>query len=290
MGPQEAKFVGCILGAAIGDALGLPFVGQTPEQIAAAGPIRDFVPPQGVSSVVVPVAELGDLEVGEALLAGQWTENTQLLMALAETLIEEGGVLIPEAWGHKLVRWVNDAPRMPDVSTLQAALQLRTGGVFWDESADPEGADSGPAARVAPIGLLYAGDALLRRRNAVTLAQVTHGDPDAQAAAMAVSEAIAQLLPILPGDMASWDGGAFLAALAETVASASPAYAEFARCLQLAETLLHDGVDRPAAIRLLGVSGWSRETIPCVLYCVASHRGDLETLLTDTIAQIGRAH
>src|SRR5689334_21161858 len=121
------------------------------------------------------------------MVDGKLRKHTLLLLALGETLIEEGRLRLPESRGPKLVRWVNDAPRLPDVSTLQAALQLRRGGVFWHESADPEGADCGPAARVAPAALLYADDPILRRRNAVLQAQVTHGSPDAQAAALAVA-------------------------------------------------------------------------------------------------------
>lgn len=284
-----SKYRGCLLGAAIGDALGMGFAGLSREEIVSRNGGNEFAAGSGATSLIVPVGDLGESEAGEPLQPGQWTEDTQLMLALAATLIEEGGVFVPEAWSHSLVRWVNAEPRLPGISTLQAALQLRTGGVFWDEAADPEGAGCGPAARVAPIALLYAGDPVLRRRYAVMQAQVTHGHPDAHAAALAMAEAIALLLPTTPTASAERGGPFLLTTLAQTVASTDASYTTFARCLELAATLLEDGVDRATAVRVLGVSGWSREAVPCALYLLASAPADPEALLRDSVRLTGGA-
>ena len=289
MAIQEEKFIGCLLGGAIGDALGMPWEGKTRAEIAAAGPQRDFAPATQTAPLLLPLAEQGEAELGDLLGPGQWTDDTQLMLALAETLVEEGGLFVPEAWAHKLVRWINGEPRAPGVSTLQAALQLRTGGVEWDEAADPEGAGCGPAARVAPVGLFYADDPALRRYAAITQAQVTHGHPDAHAAALAVAEAVALALPLSAAELGERGGEAFLGALAERVRAESPAYAEFTRCLQLAQALLADDVETEAAIRVLGVSAWSREAVPCALYCVARAPADFETLLLNAVNLTGGA-
>jgi ADP-ribosylglycohydrolase len=278
------KYTGCLLGAAIGDALSTPFTGMTVEGIAESGCVGQFQPARESRSFLIPIGEIAEAELGDRLIAGQWTEDVQLLLALADALIDENGAFIPEAWAHGLVRWLNGEPRSPGVSTLQAAIQLRTSGVLWDEAADPEGAGCGAAARVAPVALLFPTNAKERGIVAVTQAQVTHEHPDAQAAALAVAEAIALVLPLDVSDLAQWDGSAFLAELIARVAAHSPHFAEFARCLVLARTLLEDGVELATAVRVLGTSGWSREAVPCALFCVAHSPQNFEALLLQVVA------
>ncbi|HLV82031.1 MAG TPA: ADP-ribosylglycohydrolase family protein [Chthonomonadaceae bacterium] len=291
MATEEERFAGCLLGAAIGDALGMGVAGCAREEIASLGGCRDFAPSRGAASINVPLGEIADSEVGDLLQLGQWTDDTQLLLALAESLIEEGGLFVPEAWAHKIVRWLNLGPRTPDISTVEAALQLRTGAVLWDEAADPDGASSSPAARVAPIGLFFS-DPVERRRAAVLQAQVTHGRPEAQAGALAVAEAVAMAIGKGTGNREQGteaEGAAFLGKIAEVVADESPDFGEFARCLRLAQTLLEDEVEMETAIRVLGVSDWAREAVPCALYCTASAPADFETALLQTINRTGGA-
>lgn len=280
-----SKYTGCLLGAAIGDALAAPFTGLTGEEIEAIGQAGEFLPAREACSFLIPLGELGEAEIGDRLAAGQWTEDMQLMLALAEALIAENGAFIPEAWAHSLVRWINGEPRSPGVSTLQTAIQLRTGGVMWDEAADPEGAGCGAAARVAPVALLFAAKAEQRGLVAITQAQVTHEHPDAQAAAFAMAEAITLLLPLDVADLAGWDGFAFLTELIVRVEARSPRFAEFAHCLALARALLEDRVEFASAVRVLGTSGWSREAVPCALFCVAHSPHDFEALLCRVIAQ-----
>ena len=289
MATMQNKFRGSALGAAIGDALGAPRVGMTRDEIAADFPTCAFGDAPEVMAYTIPVGEFGIPEQGARLKPGQWTDDTQLLLALAQTILDEGGILVPEAWAHSLVRWLNSGVRGPGLSTLQAALQLRTGAVAWDEAADPEGGGCGAATRVAPVGLRYAGADELRGIVAVTQAQITHGGADAQAASLAMAEAVALAINAEASDATAWDGGAFLRTIRERVEAANPAFAEFGRCLALAETLLTDDVPMPDAIRVLGVSGWSREAVPCALYCVARRGQDFEALLCTAVSLTGDA-
>jgi len=279
-----AKYTGCLLGAAIGDALATPYTGLTVDQVAESGRVGEFQAARVARSFVIPIGELGEAEAGDKLEAGQWTEDVQLMLALAEALIDENGAFIPEAWAHSLVRWLNGEPRSPGISTLQTAIQLRTSGVQWDEAADPEGAGCGAAARVPPVALLLPTKTKQRNGVALTQAQVTHEHPDAQAAALAIAEAIALLLPLDASAVAQWDGSAFLAALIAHVEGESPQFAEFARCLALAQSLLDDKVELATAVRVLGTSGWSREAVPCALFCLAHSPHDFEALLRQTVA------
>ena len=279
-----SKYTGCLLGAAIGDALATPYTGLTVEEVANRGRLGEFQPARLARTFVIPIGELGEAEFGDKLTAGQWTEDVQLMLALADALIDENGAFIPEAWAHSLVRWLNGEPRSPGISTLQTAIQLRTSGVQWDEAADPEGAGCGAAARVPPVALLIPNKAKQRRGVATTQARVTHEHPDAQAAACAIAEAIAFLLPLDASALAHWDGSAFLTELIAHVEGESPQFAEFARCLALAQSLLDDKVEIATAIRVLGTTGWSREAVPCALFCLAHSPHDFEALLRQTVA------
>jgi ADP-ribosyl-[dinitrogen reductase] hydrolase len=285
----EQKYLGCLFGGAIGDALGMPVTGRTIAQIAEIGGIRDFMAASDTAPVAIPLTALADAEVDDLLVPGQWTDDTQLTLALAEALIDEQGLFIPDAWAHQLVRWLNESPRAPGLSSLQAAVQLRTGGALWDEAADPDGGGCGAATRVAPIALAFPHDSDIRRKSAYLQAMTTHGHPDAHAAAIAIVEAVAAVLPIMPDTLHDWRGSEFLQRLIDTVRAYSPDFAEFSRCLELAQTLLIDKVDSPTAVRVLGVSAWSREAVPTALYLVARHPADLEELLLAAVNQTGGA-
>ena len=288
-GETEIKFIGCLFGGAIGDALGMPLTGRTRVEIAAIGPVSEFMAAELTAPVSLPLTALADPELDDPLGPGQWTDDTQLSLALADALIEEQGMFVPDTWAHALVRWLNNAPRGPGLSSLEAAVQLRTGGAEWDEAADPEGGGCGAATRAAPIGLAFASDPALRRRCAVLQALTTHGHPDAQAAALAVAEATALVLAMGPESLSQWDGAAFLQTLIDAVRGFAPEFEEFARCLEGARSLLLEEVDAETAVRVLGVSAWSREAVPTALYLVARYPHDLEQLLLSAVNLTGGA-
>ncbi len=285
----ETKTIGCLFGGAIGDALGMPLTGRTRAEIAALGSVRDFLPAEQTAPVTIPLTALAEPEIEDPLGPGQWTDDTQLTLALAEALVAEHGLFVPDTWAHALVRWLNNSPRGPGLSSLEAAVQLRTGGALWDEAADPEGGGCGAATRAAPIGIAYAGSASDRRRFAVLQAMTTHGHPDAQAAALAVAEAVAMVLPMPPDLPAQWDGAAFLQALIDAVRSYSADFEEFARCLDVARSFLVDDVDTEVAVRVLGVSAWAREAVPTALYLVARQPHSFEELLISAVNLTGGA-
>ncbi len=290
MGPSmELKYIGCLFGGAIGDALGMPVTGRTYDEIAALGGISDFMPATDTAPVTIPLTALAEPETEDILGPGQWTDDTQLALGLADTLIAERGLFVPDSWAHALVRWLNSSPRAPGLSSLEAAVQLRTGGAEWDEAADPEGAGCGAATRAAPVGLAYPFDVPTRRRVACLQALVTHGHPDAQASALAVAEAVALMLPLGPDAPAAWNGSDFLQTLIDAVRSHSSEFDGFANCLEIAKSLLDQDLDARTAVRVLGVSAWSRESVPAALYLVARYPASLELLLSSAVNLTGGA-
>jgi ADP-ribosylglycohydrolase len=104
-----------------------------------------------------------------------------------------------------------------------------------------------------------------------------------------VAEAIALAATVDASARGAWNGLDLLKGVRAEVAAASPLYAEFARCLDLAITLLADGVDAATGIRVLGTSAWSREAVPCALYCAAHSGPDIERALLDAVNESGGA-
>lgn len=166
------KAIGSLIGHAIGDSFG--DAARTPENHFMFGITMDFPP-------------------GEA-----WsTDDTEFSLLTAQTLIDCGGKLTPEAvlaaWErHVLVQ--DEFPR-GGASEREAALNIRRGlrppltGQF-----NAYHLSDGAAMRCGPVGILCAGDAPRARELAEIDAQLSHwrdGIWGAQAVAAAVAVAMA---------------------------------------------------------------------------------------------------
>jgi poly(ADP-ribose) glycohydrolase ARH3 len=134
------RFVGGLLGLAVGDALGGRYEGQTPDYIARRHPDVDAL-----------LAEKRD-----TLL---YTDDTQMALGVAEALVEDGAIREPSlvrifaanyvpsrgyGWGARRV-----LEAMEDGGDYRAvAANFFPGGSFGN----------GAAMRVAPVGLFFHGD------------------------------------------------------------------------------------------------------------------------------------
>ena len=86
------RFRGCLLGVAVGDALGMPTEGYTAQEIRSKfGPVRDMMP-----------APDGHFHTG--LQAGQFTDDTEETLMLAEAMIEGYG-FSADRFAEKLTAW-----------------------------------------------------------------------------------------------------------------------------------------------------------------------------------------
>src|SRR5881227_2629416 len=164
---------GALLGTFVGDALGMPFEGEPP----AAIPER--------------------LEMVEARLGrGTYTDDTQMAIALAESLLECGG-LDEEHLGRAFL--VAYDPRRGYGAGTRAVLGLIESGVAVLEASGRVfggrgSLGNGAAMRVAPVAVRYAGDrdALVdaaRRSARVTHAHAVAIDAAATQAAASIATA-----------------------------------------------------------------------------------------------------
>jgi ADP-ribosylglycohydrolase len=169
-------FEGCILGMAIGDALGMPTEGLRMDEIKRLyNYVEDFLP-----------SPLGDLKEGE------WTDDTEQMIILAESIIDKI-YLDPKDFASKLVAWAEASLKIRTGPTTRKALSNLSRGIPWDR-AGIDSATCGAAMRVAPVGLVYHFNLDLVERYAVISAFVTHRNDSAFAGAIAVATAISTLV------------------------------------------------------------------------------------------------
>jgi len=181
-----SKATGCLAGVALGDALGRATECMTREQIRARyGWLDHFVAPM-------------ETHPGHADPLGKITDDTEQTLIIARLLAESGEPLTPERVAAALVEWAKDglSPYLGP-STRRALTQLRQGASPYETGKG--GTTNGAAMRVAPIGIVHAGDpsTLLRAspdaalRDAVAASIPTHNTRNAIQGAAAVACAVA---------------------------------------------------------------------------------------------------
>src|SRR5256885_8367047 len=138
------KYHGCLLGLAVGDALG------TTAEFQASGTFRT----------------ISDMVGGGpfALKAGQWTDDTSMALCLGASLIEKNG-FDPVDQMERYVRWwregyMSSTGNCFDIgNTVRAALKRfeQTGEPFAG-STDKYAAGNGSLMRLAPVPMWFASD------------------------------------------------------------------------------------------------------------------------------------
>jgi len=179
---------GSLAWGAIGDALGRPTEGWSREAIVARwGPagVTRLVPWRGWTQGPV----------------GTWTDDTQLTIEVAESLIAHGGVIHPEDLASRLVRWRPRARGIGRATSAVCAL-LAEGVPWWQAGTHADSAGNGAAMRVAPIAIVHAfdPDPAACIRDAVISALPTHTHPVGVAAAVAMAAAVAWVMRASPAD------------------------------------------------------------------------------------------
>jgi ADP-ribosylglycohydrolase len=198
----EDRFLGAMLGLAIGDALGMPFRGLTRAEIAAsAGPVS------GYSPLIDP--EHGDVDAGEV------TEETEIALAIAETMTTTGGVLDPDLAGPRLVHLVNGESRRwfsPEtaagISRSEASLDYQL-PLHEDAPLQPDVLVRGvPIGLVQALGSLDREDLLAEAEVAVRLSSPS----TAAISGVAMTALMIRAAATNEGEAASWasDAAAFL--------------------------------------------------------------------------------
>ncbi len=246
----EDRFIGCLLGVAIGDALGMPFEGLPAQAIGQRyGRVTDFVaaPRRGLS-------------------AGQFTDDTQMMLMHAESIVASGKV-DPEDLAQRFMAWLRSgSARGIGRSTLHSIRRLMQ-GVPWQESGQTGeySAGNGVAMRIAPVGLLYCRDRGKLPQAVEVGGCITHLHPEALKGGLAVAYAVAQLVT---GEVA-------LDSLLDDIV-AFVGECEVTRNVARARELLAAGTPTDRALEALGTSGYVVHTVASALYCFLRTPNDFE--------------
>src|SRR5581483_8290751 len=243
------RITGCILGGALGDALGHSFEGQQ-------NPVIDF-----------------------DQITWEFSDDTQLTLATCEAIIELGGKVDPAAIAASFARW-HKASRITGMgaSTLKALTELSHGGHWALVGAKGEyAAGSGAAMRIAPLAFCLDPSKRELRQLIRDVSRITHHNEEAYAGALAVVIAVRATFD------GTWAGGDDLM---QIVTSAIPDSRVRDRLLEFQQ--LEKGISLIRVAKKFGGSGYVVDTVPLAILGAqrASHQ-NFETVMTDLITAGG---
>lgn len=231
------QFVGVLLGAMTGDALGRSFKNHSPEELMER-----------------------KHEVGDEMIGGFYTEDTEMLITLAESLVRLGSVDpddLADRFGEQL-----SPMRGYNPGELQVLYNLQRGMDWRDANTTvfEEGSYGvGGSCRAAPIGLLYHHDIPALIEAASASAIVTHVHPIGQAGAVTVALAVAAALHHLtPRGMYDFVYDALFAS----------EFADFTAFLEPIPALLEDWPNSITIVEELGHRLTVQQCVPTALYSV----------------------
>jgi ADP-ribosylglycohydrolase len=269
-GPNvKDRFLGALLGMAIGDALGIASNGLTRVEIRTRlGRVEGYLPQVDSSGNVLEPA-------------GQFSENTELAICLAESLITSNGFVDPATAGYRFVQVLQGPHAHFLGTTTRRALELaEQSGDFQDGVGGAHSAGASPAGRVIPIALVHA---LADLNNEVFVREVlrstliTHAHPasvnGALASAYALRLAIRREIP------PEFTIDEVLSFIDED---------EVAARLRVARQLAERGNQSLAAdLDVIGTSGYIPEAVSAALYIYACIGQDFEAAVLAAANQGG---
>jgi ADP-ribosylglycohydrolase len=209
--PSEEQFRGCLVGQALGDALGFVVEGRPPEVC------REYIDDV--------LARDGVLGRGRFPF-GQYSDDTQLARELMQSYAACGR-FDPEDYARR-IRDIFSEGRIVGRgrSTQEAAGRLARGVPWYEAGTPPPSAGNGSAMRAGPIGLIFHDDPEGLVRAATQQGVITHADPRCSAGAIAIAGAVAFALR-----GRSIEPVPFLARLAELTEEVEPRFADHLRRL-----------------------------------------------------------
>jgi ADP-ribosyl-[dinitrogen reductase] hydrolase len=127
------------------------------------------------------------------LNAGQWTDDTQLSIIVAESLIKNHG-FNPTSISEDYLRWFDSGKARGYGKTTKLAIDNLRDGKKYYESGIVDSYGNGTAMRAAPFGVYYKDDIKFLIESIKTDSAITHASNEAEAGALAVGLAVAYCL------------------------------------------------------------------------------------------------
>jgi len=252
----QDRFAGLLIGTAVGDALGLPA--------------------EGISRKRIQRMWRGLWRHRFLFGHGMISDDTEHTLFVVQALLAhpDDVAAFQRCLAWKLRLWLLGLPAGIGLATLKAILRLCL--AFPPSRSGVLSAGNGPAMRSAILGAYFAEDTDKRREFVSAATRLTHTDPKAETAALAVAEAAAlsvsqtssteawlSNLPSLGGDD-QWK---------EICRKLTAALAAGRSVSELADEL---GLQR-------GVTGYAYHSVPVAIYAWLRHAGDYRSALTTAL-------
>ena len=255
---------GCLLGGALGDALGLPFERLSPTKRRR---IWGEEPERGLEMCFLP-------------RKGMVSDDTEHALFTARALIESRGDVdrFARALAGELRGWFVSLPPGIGLATLRAGLKSllflpATKIGVWS-------AGNGPAMRAAILGAFFRESTAQLRDFCRVSTLLTHTDPKAQWGAFAVALAASHAA------QGQNDGRRFVRDLSEWSDDSS----EAREVISLVKRAVNSASRGQNAVEFCaelglqhGVSGYMLHTVPVVLHCWLAHPGDFRAGVEEII-------
>jgi len=232
-----------LLGTAVGDALGVPF--ET--KLANYEPL---------------VAWDGKTFLGSEhhrLKPGQYSDDTQMSLMVAESLIENHG-FNPDDLAERYVDWIASGRARGYGKTTMLAITNLVNGKHWSESGIAGSYGNGTAMRAAPFGVYFRNDLQSLVSICKMDSAITHASDEAEAGSIAIGLAAAyavnreteglldELWRILPDSKVK-------------------------SIIYSLDSLIDSPYITPEqALRVIGTKADVRQTVPAALYCFLKFR------------------
>lgn len=269
---------GCLVGSAVGDAMGMPASFMSPEKIKRVyGRITGFLPPDKEQ------VHHGGLAEGET------TDDTEESLMIAEVLIEAGG-FDRALFVRKMKDWAVKN-RMLESTVIGPStrrfLQALVDGEDLSTTGFP-GDTNGGAMRVAPVGIFHHGSLQPAIADAMASAEPSHGSKPGMASAAAIAAAVAVAVEGGCTPMDVMNAALIGAEAGERRGIDIPAPSVAARirlAMELVERNCQKPVDEIAYIlyQYIGAGMKSYESIPFSLGAFYAAGGDFQTGLLAAI-------
>ncbi|HSA92701.1 MAG TPA: ADP-ribosylglycohydrolase family protein [Terriglobales bacterium] len=183
--PTENEFAGCLIGQCLGDALGFPVEGESPEVCQSY--VHDFVRTGRVVK-----------QCRGRYRFGQYSDDSQLARELMQSFVACGG-FDPRDYADRIAAIFVEERIVGQGFATQAAAFRLAAGLAWEEAGTPPpAAGNGAAMRAGPVGLLFSGDPERMVHVAHEQSRITHKDARCSAGAILIAGSVALILRHTP--------------------------------------------------------------------------------------------
>ena len=170
------RALGAYLGLALGDALGATLEFMSPEEVRARYGVHRQITGGGWLS----------------LPAGAVTDDTEMSLALGESILETSGFSAKGA-AEAFVRWLRSDPRDCGHTCRRGIRRYILEGSVSAEPNEGHGGN-GAVMRNLPVVLATLGDAAAREAHTLAQCHITHHHPYSDAAALCLGNMVEQLI------------------------------------------------------------------------------------------------